>query len=184
MNYEDALEASSDLLAEAVAVKAKLDASFTTQELKALEMLMPYFLEEIVPVQGEDRGRLTLDHVMIFLKASAANRTRHFNTITKWVDNDLILVAERGTGGRYGTKCTIQFLRFQGFVNALLLFRNDRAKLAQRLAAKCTQIMMDMQQEMRQGIAELRKSHRELQKKYFALEASQQTYTEHIENIF
>ena len=178
------LDASSDLLAQSMEVKHRVDNQFTRTELKTLEILMPYFLEELTPrksVFGDKRERLTLDHVMAYLKEAKQNRTRKFDCIVKNVDSDLILVAERGTGGRYGTKSHIKFLNFTGFVNALMLFRNDRAKLAQRLAAKCTTIMLDMQLELREGMKQLRAEHHELQKKYWALMAAQGGRIESIE---
>ena len=183
--YENELDTSSDLLAETLRIKAALDAQFSRTEIKTLEVLMPFFLEELTPRKrlfGPDkRERLTLDHVMAYLRDCKQNRTKKYDCIVKNVDAELILVAERGTRGRYGVKSQIKFLNFTGFVHACMLFRSERARLVQRLAAKCTAIMLDMQLEMREGIRQLRTEHHELQKKYWALLASQDDRVENIQ---
>ena len=58
------------------------------------------------------------------------------------VDPDLVISVKKGEMGRYGKKAQIE-LTFMGFVCACMLFRNPRARLVQRLAARCTEVVCE-----------------------------------------
>ena len=135
--------------------------TFAPQERETLRDLMPYFIRtHVAKYQYSQRlmanpgpldsffqsplvanGNLTLDNVMNVLGIGADHRTRTFNTIVKHVDSDLILRAEKGKrGGNARIPAQLE-LTFMGFICACQVHRNPRAKLVQRLAAKCTELV-------------------------------------------
>ena len=136
--------------------------AFNPEERGALRAIMPFFIQAQVAKHSKTpqrlikkpgtipgyfqsslvtNGNLTLDHVMDVLGINEYPRTRTFNAIVKLVAPDLIIRAEKGKrGGNKRTPCQLE-LTFMGFICACQVHRNPRAKLVQRLAARCTEIV-------------------------------------------
>ena len=83
------------------------------------------------------------------------NAARTAQTIMKYVDPECVSFYMVGTAGRGGVKTKIVFASFDGFIAACFCLRNDRAKLVQRFAAKCTALFVQMYVEYSRQTAEL-----------------------------
>lgn len=166
-------EANSELQAASQVLQV-LTQQFTPDENKALESIMPYFVQDLTHTgKLGSYDMLQLDHVMQYLGKGPNNRTQCYNCISKNVPADMILQASKGRGGKGSHKSNIVFSNFQGFCLAVLQFRSPRAKLVARLASKCTQIMSHMLYSGRQERDQLKKETDQLKKKVSALQETQ-----------
>ena len=172
----DLIDSTSQEIRDTSACLIKLRSYFNSLENSTMRTILPYFARGITD-PGTESSRLTLDHVMQFLEKLPSHRTQTFNTIVKGVSPDLIQSCSRGSSGR-GCKSQITFFGFQGFCNSLLLFRNKKAQLAQRLAARCTQVVLEMQQELKAGINKLRRENLEIKAYLSCLEETQALHTQ------
>ena len=95
---------------------------------------------------------LNLVLLMKVLRIDKSNRTRTAKTIMKYVNPESVSFY---MAGNYRAPTALTFASFDGFIAACICLRNERAKLVQRFAAKCTALFVQMYVEYSRQTAEL-----------------------------
>ena len=95
---------------------------------------------------------LNLVLLMKVLRIDKSNRTRTAKTIMKYVNPESVSFY---MAGNYRAPTALTFASFDGFIAACICLRNERAKIVQHFAAKCTALFVQLFVEQTRLNAEL-----------------------------